>query len=175
MIQTVLGEISKDELGIVLPHEHILVGFIEDGKMTRDDYDRGEVIRIMLPYLMQLAAAGCRTLTECTPEFLGRDPYLLAELSELSGLHIITNTGYYQKPYLAPFVYETSSEDLARIWIKEALEGIESSRIKPGFIKIALSNTNGGISPVQQTILKAALLTSRETGLPIQAHIFFFF
>jgi predicted metal-dependent phosphotriesterase family hydrolase len=170
MIQTVLGEISKDELGIVLPHEHILVGFIEDGKMTRDDYDRGEVIRIMLPYLMQLAAEGCRTLTECTPEFLGRDPYLLAELSELSGLHIITNTGYYQKPYLAPFVYETSSEDLARIWIKEALEGIESSGIKPGFIKIALSNTNGGISPVQQTILKAALLTSRETGLPIQAH-----
>ncbi|NMB97246.1 MAG: hypothetical protein GYA02_11650 [Clostridiaceae bacterium] len=51
MIQTVLGEISKDELGIVLPHEHILVGFIEDGKLTKDDYNREEVIRIMLPYL----------------------------------------------------------------------------------------------------------------------------
>ena len=25
MIQTVLGEISKDELGIVLPHEHLSV------------------------------------------------------------------------------------------------------------------------------------------------------
>ena len=80
--------------------------------MTRDDYDRGEVIRIMLPYLMQLAAAGCRTLTECTPEFLGRDPYLLAELSELSGLHIITNTGYYQKP-LCSLRLQTSS----RIWL----------------------------------------------------------
>ena len=113
MIQTVLGEISKDELGIVLPHEHILVGFIEDGKLTKDDYNREEVIRIMLPYLKQLAAAGCSTLAECTPEFLGRDPQLLAELSRLSGLHIITNTGYYQSPYLAPFVYEMSPEALA--------------------------------------------------------------
>ena len=42
MIQTVLGEISKDELGIVLPHEHILVGFIEDGKMTRMTTIRGK-------------------------------------------------------------------------------------------------------------------------------------
>ena len=170
MIQTVLGEISKDELGIVLPHEHILVGFIEDGKLTKDDYDREEVIRIMLPYLKQLAAAGCRTLAECTPEFLGRDPQLLAELSRLSGLHIITNTGYYQVPFLAPFVYDMSPEDLACIWIKEALEGIGDSGIKPGFVKIALSNKNGRIAPIQQTILKAALLTSNETGLPIQAH-----
>ena len=44
------------------------------------------------------------------------------------------------------------------------------SGIKPGFIKIALSNTNGRITPIQQTILKAALLTSKETGLHIQAH-----
>ncbi|HHV97850.1 MAG TPA: hypothetical protein GXX37_15565 [Clostridiaceae bacterium] len=170
MIQTVLGEISKEELGIVLPHEHILVGFIENGKLTKDDYDRDEVIRVMLPYLQELAAAGCGTLVECTPEFLGRDPQLLAELSRLSGLHIITNTGYYQRPYLAPFVYNMSPEDLADIWIKEALEGIDGSGIKPGFIKIALSNKNGRISPIQQTILKSALLTSNETGLPIQAH-----
>ncbi|NMB97247.1 MAG: hypothetical protein GYA02_11655 [Clostridiaceae bacterium] len=101
---------------------------------------------------------------------MGRDPQLLAELSRLSGLHIITNTGYYQSPYLAPFVYEMSPEALACIWMKEALEGIGDSGIKPGFIKIALSNTNGRITPIQQTILKAALLTSKETGLHIQAH-----
>jgi phosphotriesterase-related protein len=170
MVQTVLGKIPVSELGIVLPHEHILVGFIEDGKLTKEDYDREEVIRAMLPYLEQLAAAGCRTFVDCTPEFLGRDPQLLAELSRLSSLHIITNTGYYQAPYLAPFVYKMDAEELARIWIKEAEEGIEDSGIKPGFIKIALSKSNGRIVPIQQTILKAAILTSNETGLPIQAH-----
>jgi phosphotriesterase-related protein len=170
MIQTVLGEITAGELGIVLPHEHILVGFIEDGKLTKEDYDREEVIRIMLPYLEQLAAAGCRTFVDCTPEFLGRDPQLLAELSRLSGLHIITNTGYYQAPYLAPFIYEMDAEELAHTWIKEAEEGIGDSGIKPGFIKIALSKSNGRIVPIQQTILKAAILASNETGLPIQAH-----
>ena len=169
MVQTVLGKVSPDELGIVLPHEHILVGFIPEGKMGPEDYDRAEVVQAMLPRLLDLKAAGCSTLAECTPEFLGRDPVLLETLSRLSGLHILTNTGFYQAPYLASFVYDLDARGLADIWVKEAREGIGGSGIMPGFIKIALSN-GGPVPPVQQTILEAALLTSRETGLVIQAH-----
>lgn len=170
MIQTVTQLISKEDLGIVLPHEHILVGFIEDGKLTSQDYDRDDVVRVMLPYLKQLADAGCRALVDCGPEYLGRDPYILKELSQLSSMHIITNTGFYQGPYLPSFVYEISVEELADIWIKEAEEGIGESGVKPGFIKIALSNSNRRILPIQQKILSAAIRTSKQTGLTIQAH-----
>ena len=169
MIQTVLGKVLPDELGIVLPHEHILVGFITEGKMGPEDYDREEVVRAMLPRLLDLKAAGCSTLAECTPEFLGRDPVLLQTLSRLSGLHILTNTGFYQAPYLASFVYDLDARGLKDIWVKEAREGIGDSGVKPGFIKIALSS-GGPVPPVQRTILEAALLTSRDTGLVIQAH-----
>jgi len=170
MIQTVTNLISKEDFGVVLPHEHILVGFIEDGKLTQQDYDRDEAIKIILPYLKQLVDVGCNAFVDCSPEYLGRDPYILCELSRLSGLHIITNTGFYQAPYLPPFVYDMDVEALAQLWIKEAEEGIGESSVKPGFIKIALSKSNGRIVPVQQKILKAAIITSRQTGLTIQAH-----
>ena len=170
MIQTVTQLISKEDLGIVLPHEHILVGFIEEGKLTPQDYDKDDVVRVMLPYLKQLGDAGCRALVDCSPEYLGRDPYILKELSQLSNMHIITNTGFYQGPYLPSFVYEMDVEELADIWIKEAEEGIGESGVKPGFIKIALSSSNGRIIPVQQKILNAAIRASKQTGLTIQAH-----
>ncbi|NOU93281.1 phosphotriesterase [Paenibacillus sp. LMG 31456] len=168
MIHTVLGPIEDRELGITLPHEHIMVGFIEDGKLTRDDYKRQEVVNLILPYLLELKNVGCQTFVDCTPEYLGRDPHVLCELAEKSGLHIITNTGFYQAPYLSPFVYEIPESELAKVWIGEYDEGIESTGVKPGFIKIALNR--GRLIPVQEKIVRAALTASIETGLPIQAH-----
>lgn len=168
MIQTVLGPIGEGEVGITLAHEHILVGFIEDGRIRPEDYDRDEVEEVMLPYLERLKDAGCSTLVECTPEYLGRDPELLRRLSQKSGLHLLTNTGFYQKPYLAPCVYEMEEKEMGDIWIKEFRNGIGESGIKPGFIKIALNS--GQLLPVQKKILGAALRTSEETGLVIQAH-----
>ncbi|WP_165972429.1 phosphotriesterase family protein [Paenibacillus piri] len=168
MIHTVLGPIEEGELGVTLPHEHILVGFIENGKLTPDDYDRQEVVSLILPYLMELRSVGCRTFVDCSPEYLGRDPYVLSELAVKSGLHIITNTGFYQAPYLPPFVFEMPEPELAKLWIREYDEGIGDSGVKPGFIKIALNK--GRLFPVQEKIVRAALTASLETGLPIQAH-----
>lgn len=169
MIQTVLGPISDNQLGRALPHEHVLVGFVPDGRLTRADYDTDEVTRVMLPHLKALKAQGVHALVECTPAFLGRDPELLAGLSRISGLHILTNTGYYQAPYLAPFVYERTARQLADAWVLEAREGIGEGGIKPGFIKIALSN-GGPLPPIQRTILQAAMMASEETGLAVMAH-----
>jgi phosphotriesterase-related protein len=168
MIQTVLGPIDEGDMGITLAHEHIMVGFIEDGRLKAEDYDRAEVEEVMLLYLERLKDAGCGTLVECTPEYLGRDPELLRSLSRKSGLHLLTNTGFYQKPYLAPSVYEMDEKEMGDIWIKEFQKGIGESGIKPGFIKIALNS--GELLPLQKRILAAALRTSEETGLVIQAH-----
>lgn len=168
-LQTVLGRVDARNLGPMLPHEHILVGFIPDGRVSPADYDRDQVIRLMLPRLNEAKALGCTAIAECTPAFLGRDPELLLALSRLSGVHLITNTGYYQAPYLAPFVYEATARELCDIWLREAREGIGDSGVFPGFIKIALSN-GGPLPPVQKTILEAAMRCSLESGLAIVAH-----
>jgi predicted metal-dependent phosphotriesterase family hydrolase len=54
MLQTVTGPISEHEAGTMLVHEHILVGFVEDGKLTPANYDRQEVIASILPLLLKL-------------------------------------------------------------------------------------------------------------------------
>ncbi|HMM70707.1 MAG TPA: PEP-CTERM sorting domain-containing protein, partial [Rhodocyclaceae bacterium] len=48
MIQTVLGLVGDQQLGLTLPHEHVLVGFIPDGKLSAKDYDRDEVRLVAL-------------------------------------------------------------------------------------------------------------------------------
>ncbi|MDF2964543.1 MAG: phosphotriesterase [Paenibacillus sp.] len=169
MLQTVTGSIDEQEAGKILVHEHVLVGFVEDGKLTPAYYDGDEVVRSILPLLLRLKEAGCSTFVDCAPEYLGRDPYILKRLSEMSGLHLITNTGFYKSPYLPAFAYEADEEELARIWIREALNGIGESGVYPGFVKIAL-NDGTEINDTQQKILRAAMRTSLETGLPIQCH-----
>jgi phosphotriesterase-related protein len=169
MLQTVTGPISEQEAGTMLVHEHVLVGFVEDGKLTPADYDRQEVVASILPLLLQLKEAGCSTFVDCAPEYLGRDPFILKELSEKSGLYFITNTGFYKRPYLPPFVYQASEQELSDIWIREAREGIGVSGVYPGYIKIAL-NDGPAIDETQQKILRAAIRTSLETDLAIQCH-----
>lgn len=46
-----VSDISPDEFGLALVHEHILVDFIEAEKFRRDRYNLEEVFEIMLPYL----------------------------------------------------------------------------------------------------------------------------
>jgi predicted metal-dependent phosphotriesterase family hydrolase len=169
MLQTVTGSISSQEAGRILEHEHVLVGFVEDGKFTPELYDRSEVVDVILPLLAKLKEAGCSTLVDCAPQYLGRDPYVLKELSERSGVRLVTNTGFYKRPYLPPFVQESTEQELAKLWTKEALDGIGESGVYPGFIKIAL-NDGQAVDEIQLKILRAALRTSLETGLPIQCH-----
>ena len=94
-IHTVRGPIDVGQMGVTLVHEHVLVDFVGAEKVSRSRYDADEAFRTILPHLQELQARGCRTLLECTPAYLGRDPLLLRRLSEASGLHIVTNTGYY--------------------------------------------------------------------------------
>jgi phosphotriesterase-related protein len=169
MLQTVSGRIDAEEAGRILEHEHVLVGFIEDGRLIPDHYNREEVVSLITPLLLQLKESGCGTMVDCAPEYLGRDPYILRQLSELSGIHLITNTGFYKKPFLPAFVYDILEQDLADLWTREAVYGIGESGVYPGFIKIAL-NDGSVIDKTQLKILRAAMRTSLETGLPIQCH-----
>ena len=94
-VMTVNGHISSADAGFTLTHEHILVDFIGADKITTSRYNESEVYDKALPVLQEAVKNGCKTLVECTPNYLGRNAGLLQRLSKASGLHIISNTGYY--------------------------------------------------------------------------------
>lgn len=170
-IMTVKGPISAESLGKTLIHEHILVDFIGADRVTADRWDRKKVRLAVMPYLDELKTLGVQSILDCTPAFLGRDIRLLQEISQESGLTIVTNTGYYgavTNKYLPPWAFTESAEQLAARWIREFEKGIDNTDIRPGFIKIGVDS--GALSVLHQKLVRAAALTHLATGLTICSH-----
>lgn len=71
-------------LGRTLIQEHVLVDFIGADRASKSRYGADEVFRVALPHLKKARELGCRTLVECTPAYLGRDPAMLRRLSAVS-------------------------------------------------------------------------------------------
>ena len=168
---TVNGPLSPSELKFTLTHEHVLVDFIGAEKLSKDRYNSEEVFNVALPVLKDLKKLGCSTFVDCTPAFLGRDILLLQRLSIASGLHIITNTGYYGavgEKYLPKHVYSETAEQISERWIKEWKFGIDGTGVKPGFIKTGVDKAP--LTATQQKIINAAALTHLATGLTIAIH-----
>ena len=170
-ILTVNGPIDPTDLGKTLPHEHVLVDFIGADQVSSDRYNPDEVFELVLPYLEQVRNLGCQSLFECTPAFLGRDPTLLRRLSEASGLHLITNTGYYGAAgdlYIPHFAFTETADELATRWVREFEEGLEGTGVRPGFIKIGVDGET--LSDIDRKLVVAAARAHTKTGLTIAAH-----
>jgi phosphotriesterase-related protein len=170
-VMTVDGEVGTDQLGKMLPHEHILVDFVGAGQVSADRYDADEAFKVMLPFVKQAKQAGCQTIAECTPAYLGRDAKLLQRLATATGMKFITNTGYYgarRGKFLPEHAYEESADELAKRWIAEWNDGIDGTGIRPGFIKIGVDG--GPLTDVNRKLVQAAARCHLKTGLTIAGH-----
>jgi phosphotriesterase-related protein len=171
-INTVTGPISIDSMGLTLIHEHMLVDFVGADSINADRWNRDSVEKKILPYLLEVKKYGVRTILDCTPSYLAKDPLLLKSLSEKSGIQILTNTGFYGAvggKYLPDFVQTETAEQLAERWIDEYENGIEGTGIKPGFIKISVNEADT-LSEIDQKLVRAAAITHLNTGLTIASH-----
>ncbi|MBN3583692.1 phosphotriesterase [Algoriphagus aestuarii] len=171
-INSVNGPIALDSIGLTLVHEHMLVDFIGADSVSTDRYQRDKVIEKVLPYLMEVKKYGVKTIFDCTPSYLAKDPELLKILSEKSGIQFITNTGFYGAvggKYLPGFVFQENASQLADRWIGEFEKGIDNTEIKPGFIKISV-NEEEPLREVDAKLVRAAGITHENTGLLIYSH-----
>lgn len=159
-------------MGLTLIHEHILVDFIGADSTGYHRWDKDSVVQRVLPFLEEIKSKGVKTIIECTPSYLGKDPILLQKLTDLTGIRFITNTGYYGavgEKYLPEHAFSESAEELAKRWIREFEKGIEDTGVVPGFIKISV-NEGDQLSPMDRKLVQAAAITHLETGLLIVSH-----
>jgi phosphotriesterase-related protein len=170
-VATVRGPVPASDLGVTLVHEHVLVDFIGADQASRSRYDADEAFGAALPHLVALKERKVGTLVECTPAYLGRDPQLLRRLSEASGLHLVTNTGYYgarKSQFLPAHAFEESAERLAERWLTEWRQGIERSGVRPAFLKTGVDA--GPLSAIDRKLITAAADCHRRTGMRIHCH-----
>ncbi len=175
-IQTVLGPIPASKLGMTLVHEHVMCDFIGAEHTNRSRWQVEAVVKRMLPVLTQLKQRGVTGFIDCTPAYIGRDPRVLKRLAQETGLHIVTNTGYYggaNDKFVPRHAYDETADQLADRWVREWNNGIEDSGVRPGFIKIGvdeIESDSARLSSIDEKIVRASARTSKRTGLAVTCH-----
>jgi predicted metal-dependent phosphotriesterase family hydrolase len=166
MIQTVLGKIAPEELGICSAHEHLSIDLSRVKKDPDTILDDEQGMREELEDFYRL---GGRSMVEVTNDGMGRDALVLKRLSEGTGVHIITCTGFYKDPYIPHFADGWKAEQFAQHFIKEATEGIGDTGIFPGVIG-EVGTSKNEMKPIERELLIGAAMAGVETGLPVTTH-----
>jgi len=143
-IQTVTGPCRPADLGLTLMHEHLIIGWPGwESDTAAAPFDRREARKLCVDRMHELKALGVATLLDPCPIDLGRDVELAAEVAQASGVRIVCATGLYKEESgAAPYykfrgAFTDSVNEMAEIFIKEISEGIGSTGIKAGVIKVA--------------------------------------
>lgn len=174
-VNTVLGVIDAEDLGITLMHEHLVLGYPGyDADALCAPFNREELVTACAEALGEAKEYGLKTIVDATPNDLGRQVEIDEEVSEKTGINIICSTGMYMeaegKPAYLKFrgqVLDIQSE-LYDTFMHELTVGIGRTGVKAGVIKVATGH--GCISPYEEKVLKAAARAQKETGVPIITH-----
>jgi phosphotriesterase-related protein len=165
---TTLGPITRDKLGMILPHEHIYVDF-----RSPDDPDHAkgpvdDVVRKMAPEVEKLKPLGITAMVDCTPVGVGRRADAVLAVSRATNFPIVVPTGIYREPWVPQWAKDASEADLEAWMLRELNERFDEADYKAGWIK--LSEGDDGITPLEAKILRAAARASAATGAIIGSH-----
>ena len=165
---TTLGTTTADQLGLILPHEHIFVdlGPIEDENWKYAD--PAAVVAMMAPELERACAAGVTALVECTPHGVGRRADIVRAVSEAANFPVVVPTGIYREPWVPQWAHAAPLEQIRDWMIAELTGEIEGSGVQAAWIK--LSAGDDGLTPVETKILRAAAQAGKATGAVIGSH-----
>jgi predicted metal-dependent phosphotriesterase family hydrolase len=141
-LHTVQGKIDLSELGLSLTHEHIMSNYGKEIDKALQ-YDSSKLFNQVIPYLKRLKLLGVNSIFDCTTAYFGRRIDLLKQISDATDIQIITNTGFYgaaKDRYIPEFAFKACAKFISEIWIDEFVNGIEGTKIRPGFIKLAFDD-----------------------------------
>ena len=165
---TTLGPKGRDDLGVILPHEHVFVDLRIWDQPGYGEADADDVIRLMTPQIEAARAAGVTAIVEPSGIGVGRRADILLAVSRATGFPLVAPTGVYREPWLPPWVRD-ASEDSLREWMIGELSGeIEATGVQAGWIKVAA--TDEGITESEAKVLRAAAGASVATGATIGSH-----
>jgi len=165
-VTTVLGQVSANDLGVTLCHEHLFIDlwteFGRDGLLNDIDLS---VIELK-PYI----ASGGRTVVDCSNSDIGRDPVGLREVAKRTGLNIIMGTGHYRQPYLDNAWFDRNDPDaIANQLTAELTHGVGQTDIRAGIIG-EIGSERSWISAAEERSFRGAARAHLATGVTITTH-----
>ena len=174
-INTATGNCTAGDLGITLMHEHLLIGWPGwDSDTAAPAWDRGEAKRMCVDRMQELKALGVTALVDPCPIDLGRDVEFAADVSQASGVQIVCATGLYKEESgAAPYykfrgAFTDTVSEMTETFVKEVTDGIGSTGIKAGVIKVATGPHK--VTDYEKAVITAAARAHKATGAPITTH-----
>lgn len=165
---TTLGPKSADDLGFILPHEHVFVDLRQWHEPGYAQANAADVVALMKPEIARIQAQGVTAVVECSTVGVGRRADLDQAVSEASGLPIVVPTGVYREQWI-PDAMREKSEDALHDWMLSELEdGIEDSGVQAAWVKLGASDD--GLTPAETKNLRAAARAAREVNAVIGIH-----
>ena len=195
-VNSVCGPLSRQQLGVVTPHEHVLLDLtafyqelpvpgIEDpanqkvemwnlGILSRDCYALKDNLRLDDEELQTreldcFRKAGGSTVVDATLPGIGRDPEALKRIAEKTGLNIIMGTGFYVGQTHPAALADMSDRQVADLMVAELTQGAGGTGILAGYIgELGISEI---FDDKERKVLRAAALAQKDTGVAINVHI----
>lgn len=167
-LYTTMGPLSRNELGMILPHEHIFVDLRTPGTPGYAEADEAEVVAVMSPQIEQIKQRGITALVECSTTGVGRRADLDLAVSRATNFPVVVPTGSYREPWITPFVLSADDDALEAWMFRELTERLDEADFRAGWIK--LSAGDDGITPLEERILRAAARAAARTGAVIGSH-----
>lgn len=165
---TTLGPKNADEVGMILPHEHVFVDLRTWDQPGYAEADPADVIELISPELVKCQAAGVTAIAECSTVGVGRRADILKAVSEAADFPLLAPTGIYREPWIPDWAHAASEEELREWMTGELLDEIEDSGVQAGWIK--LSAGDDGMTACEAKILRAAAQAGAKTNAVIGSH-----
>lgn len=163
---TVTGPIAPDELGVVLPHEHVFIDLVREYRGSGLLNDEG----LACDELRAFESAGGRTLVDLTTDEIGRDPAALRRVSEATGIFIVMGCGHYRDPYLDRNWFDRMAVDeIADEIVRDSTEGVRGTGVRAGVIG-EIGADRHYISAAEERSFRAAARAHLRTGMTITTH-----
>ncbi len=198
-VMTVRGPIDPADLGMTLMHEHLFIdlrhlwhapvfewqnalpdaelSLATRGLLNFDSYvSRTNLllydVDLTVDELNVYRALGGAGLVDLTTTGIKPRPATLREVSERTGLHIVSGCGWYTGVTHPPEVARLSEAELVERLIGDIERGFGDTGVRPGII--GEIGTSAPIAPDEEKVLRAAAAAQRRTGLAINVHVSIF-
>ncbi len=197
-VQTVLGLVSPESLGVTLSHEHLLIDLAssygasgEPVEATERNFyyqpvsveNRGWIAyhitsnrdnvmlndeNMIIREAMRFKRAGGDTIIDHTTRHMGRDPRGLARISRATGLNVVMGSGYYLKTAQPADMGSKAEEEICEEIVRDVMVGAGDSGIRAGVI--GEIGCSWPMTDNERKGLRAAARAQHLTGAPMSVH-----
>ena len=164
MVKSLL--INDSPLRAVYAHEHITIDL--SGHKNDDDC-RLDDPNLAFIGLSSMKNAGVETVLDQTARGMGRNPLYTQSVCDKANINVVHATGFYKVPFLPDECCTLEEADMAKLFLSEINEGMDTTGIKAGFIG-EIGTGHNQIHPMEEKIFRAAAIAHCESGAPICTH-----